>query len=169
MKLLSDNSLRSANARLALFLTVLFLGHAFLGAVWIGKAHSDTFIWVIFLGMVAIGVHVITCCFTSYRMLHDERFPPSKRKKMHLVLKWVTGAALLICAVVHITVQDVSITIEAIIATIVLAALAWHTCVCVKSLLKDLGAKTRWKNFLVVVILLVCVITECALVFNVCN
>lgn len=163
-KRVSDNTLRSVNAILALVLVVFFLAHALLGALWMGGLLSDDLAFLVWLGIILVAVHVIMCCLTSARQLGDEQFPPSRRKKRHLALKWATGVVLLACATIHIVLQDIPQVSIVIIASIALAALAWHACVCAKSLLKDLGARTSKKTLLVIAIVLACVIIECALV-----
>lgn len=168
MKYVPDNTLRRANAVLALVLVAFFFAHALLGALWLGGVLSNELVWVVWLGTIVIAVHVIMCCLTSARQLGDEQFPPSKRKKKHLALKWVTGGILLLAILAHVLLPDepeVQATIIAptVIAAIVLATLAWHVCVCGKSLLKDLGAKTSHKTAFAIIIIVASAIIECLL------
>lgn len=171
-KRVSDDSLRRANAILALALVAFFLAHALLGALWLGGVLANELAWVAWLGVIVIAVHVIMCSLTSARQLGDERFPPSKRKKRHLALKWVTGAVLLAVILAHVLVPEelassaVAIA-PVIIASIALFALAWHVCVCGKSLLRDLGVKTSHKTAFAIIVIITCALIECVLLANV--
>ena len=75
---------------------------------------------------------------TSRQMLHDAERPPSRRKKRHLVLKWVTGLALLLIACVHALLPEHAAAWPSV-SILVALALAVHMYVGGKSLTSDLG------------------------------
>ena len=103
-------------------------------------------------------LHVVLSIVTSYQQLTDVEFPPSSRKKRHLALKWFTGALLACSIATHIACVRVpglvaSFPLLPKLATVVLSiVLAWHICVGMKSLLKDIGLSKRLMTPLRVVV-----------------
>ena len=129
--------MRKANGILALVIAILFAAHAALGAL---SQHVDIphalapLVWV---GVALAVAHIVMCLFTSRSMLTDTVRPPSDKKKRHLALKWVTGAALVAAVVAHIIIGTETSGKVAVVAVAVFLAL--HVCTGMKSLLKDLG------------------------------
>ena len=147
--------IRFVNGILALAAIVLFALHGVLGAISGFVDIPRSFAWLVWVGVGLIAVHVIGSIATSRQQLGDKERPPSLRKKRHLALKWVTGGALVVAAAIHIvhmrtsggSLQDVLDTPLGLVSMLALIALlAWHICVGVKSLLKDIGASRRRMN-----------------------
>ena len=92
---------RKVNGAIAGVLCLFFLVHGILGILWTSGAINAELAFVIWAFFIAALVHGLLSIVTSRQMLHDAERPPSRRKKRHLVLKWVTGLALLLIACVH--------------------------------------------------------------------
>ncbi len=127
--------IRRFNAILTVALMVFFFAHATMGSLTqIIPIHNDVE-WLIWTFAALILVHAVTCIATSYFMLTNTKNPPSKGKKQHLVLKWVSGATLLLFVFLHVTgAFNLYIPIMVLLAGI----LAWHSYVGIKSFTKDL-------------------------------
>ena len=116
--------------------------------------------WVVWIGVGFVILHIVLSVVTSYQQLTDAEFPPSARKKRHLALKWLTGILLACAIVTHIACVRVPGLVATApflpkLATIVLSCvLAWHICVGMKSLLKDIGASKKYMTLLRVAVCL---------------
>ena len=159
--------MRFANGVVSALIVCFFLAHGLLGSFAFALPSASPLMWVIWVGVGFVALHVALSAVTSYQQLTDKEFPPSARKKRHLALKWATGALLLFAIVAHITCARVPALVMAVpflprLATVVLAiVLAWHICVGMKSLLTDIGLSKRLMTPLRV---LVCAL---ALVFSI--
>lgn len=106
--------------------------------------------WILWLGVIVVGIHVVVSIVTSYSQLTDAEFPPSARKKRHLLLKWVSGGALAVVAAAHIVYMQTSgahtvqaSPVSAVVALVLIVALAVHSWIGAKSLVTDLGFSKR--------------------------
>ena len=106
---------------------------------------------VVWAGVAALIAHIGACIVTSYQMMTDKERPPSRHKKLHLVLKWITGALLVATAAIHVAGRawgtapandPTALALSAVLAIFV----AWHAFVGAKSLLKDLDIDRRHRN-----------------------
>ncbi|WP_166079529.1 hypothetical protein [Xiamenia xianingshaonis] len=136
----SRSKLRTLNGIVAAVLVAAFFGHALFGVLRLHGDFAGQGAWLVWIVVGLMGAHVGLSAATSRSMLADEQRPPSTRKKRHLALKWVSGAALLAVALFHMAFGLVG-GAEGfrIVLLAVLVLLAWHCLVGVKSLLKDLG------------------------------
>lgn len=135
---------RIVNSVIAALITIIFLVHGTMGSLSSVLGFSSPFSWVVWIAVVIACVHVAVSLLTSSQQLNDAERPPSKRKKAHLALKWVTGSLLAVAAFAHITLPK-SMVASAYIIVGVSIVLAVHLCVCAKSLLVDIGFDKRWK------------------------
>ncbi|MBO4352045.1 MAG: hypothetical protein J5818_00960, partial [Eggerthellaceae bacterium] len=126
-----------------------------LGSLSSVLSFTPAMVWVVWVGVVFMAAHVLVSVVTSYEQLTDVEFPPSARKKRHLLLKWVTGGLLLATVVAHITCVQLfgafalQTTVSAVVVTLaVVLTLAIHICVGAKSLLTDLGLDKRHMTLL---------------------
>lgn len=129
---------RKVNGAIAGVLCLFFLVHGILGILWTSGAINAELAFVIWAFFIAALVHGLLSIVTSRRMLHDAERPPSRRKKRHLVLKWVTGLALLLIACVHALLPEHAAAWPSV-SILVALALAVHMYVGGKSLTSDLG------------------------------
>jgi len=124
-------------------------------------AIRSTLAWVVWIGVAAIFLHVGLSAKTSRDMLANKEFPPSQRKKNHLALKWLTGALILLVAVVHVF-APVGWVGRTVVSALLAIALAVHLCTCARSLLKDLrldaGYKTPFRVVVIVVTVVICLL-----------
>ena len=135
---------RIANGIIAALITVIFLVHGIMGSLWATLGFSSSLSWVVWGALIVVGLHVVMSVVTSSQQLNDAERPPSRRKKAHLALKWVTGGLLAVVALVHIVLPK-SLDASAFVIVAVSIALAAHLCTCAKSLLSDLAIDRRWK------------------------
>ncbi len=129
---------RKVNGAVAGVLCLFFFVHGILGILWTSGAVTAELAFVIWAFFIAALVHGLLSIVTSRQMLHDAERPPSRRKKRHLVLKWVTGLALLLIACVHALLPEHA-TAWPYASILVTLALAMHMYVGGKSLTSDLG------------------------------
>lgn len=129
---------RKVNGAIAGVLCLFFLVHGILGILWTSGAINAELAFVIWAFFIAALVHGLLSIVTSRQMLHDAERPPSRRKKRHLVLKWVTGLALLLIACVHALLPEHAAAWPSV-SILVALALAVHMYVGGKSLASDLG------------------------------
>lgn len=143
------SKMRLANGIVAVLIVCFFMVHAFLGSFAPVFAFTSPLRWVVWVGIGFVVLHVVLSIATSYEQMTDVEFPPSARKKRHLVLKWVTGVALAAAVVLHIACMRAPGVFAEVpfvprLATVVLAAvLAWHVCVGMKSMLRDVGLSKK--------------------------
>ncbi|MBP3866956.1 MAG: hypothetical protein J6D25_04020 [Eggerthellaceae bacterium] len=136
---------RFANGIVSALIVVFFLAHGLLGSFAFALPSAHPLLWVVWVGVGFVVLHVALSVVTSYQQLSDREFPPSARKKRHLALKWATGGLLAASIVAHIACMRVPVLVIAApflpkLSTVVLSAvLAWHISVGMKSLLKDIG------------------------------
>ena len=156
---------RHVNGIISAVIVVFFLVHAALGSIESTPSSESPIRWVIWAGVCLVGVHVLTSIVTSYQQMTDKEFPPSARKKRHLVLKWVTGVLLASAVFVHVSNVQATGAGEAVppealaAATVVLAAvLAWHIFVGVKSMLTDVGLSKGLMTPLRVIVIVLAVV-----------
>ena len=137
---------RFVNGVISALVVSFFLAHSLLGALEGLVPLDGPATWVMWLGAGAVLVHVAASAVTSYGQLADAEFPPSPRKKRHLLLKWVSGGVLAGMAVAHIvciqafgpdSVQTSALSTA--LALVLVAALAVHSWIGAKSLVTDLG------------------------------
>lgn len=161
--------IRKLNGILAGLILVFFFGHSFLGGMSLASGVEagsavPLVIWAAFAVMVC---HMAVSIVTSANMLADKERPPSKRKKLHLVLKWITGVLLLALVLAHALKWDLALCaawgVNADLAfrlgaALLVAVLAWHGFVGVKSLLKDLHMRTESRRVFRIVICIAAVI-----------
>lgn len=154
--------LRRIGAIIAAALVVFFFIHAALGATSQSGIIPEGLHWIIWAFSALIIVHIGICIGTTWFMYTDEVRPPSEAKKRHQVLKWVSGAVLLILALVHI----LGVPIDGrFIMLAVLAALVWHCYVGAKSVARDLGLPRGAKIPIRIILILAAVLIAVALFF----
>lgn len=129
---------RKVNGAIAGILCLFFLVHGILGILWTSGAVTAELTFVIWAFFIAALVHGLLSIVTSWQMLHDAERPPSRRKKRHLALKWVTGLALLLIACVHAMLPEHAAAWPSL-SILVALAFAVHMYVGGKSLASDLG------------------------------
>ena len=154
--------MRFINGVLTIAIVSFFAVHGIFGAVSTFIDIPRNFAWLVWAGVVVIGIHVLASVVTSYQQMNDKERPPSPRKKRHLMLKWGTGALLALTAAMHIADMQKSGgslegagTIGLISLLALIAIVAVHTCIGVRSLLKDIGADRDRK---IAVRVVVCVV-----------
>ncbi|MDO4501764.1 MAG: hypothetical protein Q4D06_01140 [Coriobacteriia bacterium] len=142
------NPFRIANAVVASFITVLFLGHAFMGELSLVFPVSKNLEPLVFVGLGALALHIILSAITTLDMWLSKTRPASDRKKKHQIKKWVFGVILLIIAGLHIVVmmtpaaslrasgQVIPALLLMGVAAIVLCV---HICTGAKSVARDLN------------------------------
>jgi succinate dehydrogenase hydrophobic anchor subunit len=136
---------RHANGVVTAVVVCFFLIHGLLGSFAPSVAYSQVMRMAVWVGVGLVAVHAVLCVVTSYEQLTDTEFPPSINKKRHLVLKWVTGVLLAGAVAVHVICMRnpgafaAGPFVPRLALAVLAAVLAWHTCVGVKSLLKDVG------------------------------
>lgn len=134
--------IRRVNAIIAVALMVFFFVHAAMGAITQVTPIENSFKWLIWAFAALILVHAATCVATSYFMLTNTERPPSKGKKQHLVLKWVSGGILLLLALLHaFGVANLGVPF----LVVLLAVIAWHSYVGVKSFTRDLNMPGKYR------------------------
>lgn len=129
---------RKVNGAVAGVLCLFFLVHGVLGILWTSAAVTMELAFVIWAFFIVALVHGLLSIVTSRQMVHDAERPPSRRKKRHLALKWVTGVALLLVACIHALLPESTI-FWPYASILVTCALAVHMYVGGKSLASDLG------------------------------
>lgn len=145
-----QSKLRRVNGIVSALLVCLFLAHAILGSISLLYPIPRSFTFLIWGGVALVVVHIILCVATSRYMLTDTERPPSKKKKDHLVLKWVSGGLLILTVALHLSgfgnnlTSGFSNSYFALIL-ILIAFLASHEYVGIKSLLKDLDIDRRYR------------------------
>lgn len=157
-----DSQIRFANGVASALLLFFVVVHALAGGLHslglIGRA-LGLLAWV---GVVLAATHMLLSIVTSRRMMTDADDPPSDKKKRHLVLKWVTGAVVLLALAAHVALRvcDAPMAFDAAATVVLIAALTAHSCVGSKSLLKDLGFPRNLRNPLraAIVIIAVCLL-----------
>lgn len=141
---------RLVNGIISAFIVVFFVAHSLLGGMEAHIPLASPPALIMWAGIAIVGAHVVTSIVTSHEQLTDAAFPPSKRKKRHLALKWVTGGVLLAAIVAHIVcirtfgpnaVQTSSIA--TLVTLVLVAALTIHIWVGAKSLITDLGLSKK--------------------------
>lgn len=137
---------RLINGIISALIVVFFIAHSLLGGLEALVPLTSPPALVMWIGVGILGMHVIASIVTSREQLTDTAFPPSKRKKRHLALKWVTGGVLLAAIAAHvICIQTfgpdaVQVSATSTLVTLVLvAALTVHIWVGAKSLITDLN------------------------------
>ena len=140
--------LRTANGIVAAVLVAIFLAHALLGSVkFADLSFNGKLVWVVWVGVALIAVHILMSIGTTVSMLRDTKRPPSQKKKRHQLMKWLSGGALLAAAAVHFARTSGFFTGGAVAAlngatfalmAVVAITLGWHVYTASKSLLKDL-------------------------------
>ena len=133
--------------------------HAVGNSLRLGSIDAPSLVLLAWAGVALGVVHVLLCVLTSHAMLTDEVRPPSAQKRRHLALKWVTGALVALAAGVHIAVSKgvlwPGLASSRLLLVTVAAALGVHLWTGVRSLLKDVGLPTSWKQALRAVVALV--------------
>ena len=154
--------LRTANGIVAALLCVIFAAHAILGGVKIADpTFTGRFVWVVWVGVGLVAVHIIMSIGTTVSMWTDTVRPPSDKKKRHQIMKWVTGVALLAVAGIHMASgMPGSAWPMAALMLCVAAALGWHMFVASKSLLKDLHVPhhKKYRPYLQAALIAACVV-----------
>ena len=159
----SHSGTRRFNGILAAFLSCFFLIHAGLGCITGIAPLSNRLAFLVWLGVGVLLVHVIASIVTTYFMYTDTERPPSNRKKRHQVLKWITGAVLLVLAAIHVAVNGGSAAlrdpVSLIILLLLVVAIAVHSYTGIKSLTRDLdlpkNTRTPFRIALIVAAVLV--------------
>ena len=128
--------LRRVGAVVAAALAAFFFIHAALGATSQSGLVPENAKWIVWAFSALIIVHICICAGTTWFMYTDQVRPPSKAKKRHQMLKWASGAVLLLLALAHILGAPID---GRIVMLAVLAALVWHCYVGAKSVARDLG------------------------------
>lgn len=129
---------RRANAALAALLMLFCLVHPMISLAWLWLGFSDGLAWAAWTGVALCIAHIAASMITSKDMLSDAVRPPSKRKKGHLVRKWVTGCAIIALLAAHLLLNG-NRALQTVLLSVFAVALAIHVCVGSKSLAKDLA------------------------------
>jgi succinate dehydrogenase hydrophobic anchor subunit len=142
---------RGVNGAVSALIVCFLIAHALLGCLSLLFGLPKTFAASIWLGVALASLHVLLCVATSKLMLGDQERPPSKKKRRHLLLKWLSGAALAAFAALHVLVRPdglLALSRPAYTAALLalVAALAAHVFIGSKSLLKDLGLARRLRT-----------------------
>ena len=136
--------LRAINGIASAVIVVLFIAH---GLTRVAGGMGPSFI--VWAGVAIVLVHVLLSVGTSTEMLSDTVRPPSTKKKLHLVLKWVSGTLLGAFALAHaLGLVDSNKWFLCALALLI----AWHAWVGSRSLLKDLRIDTRYRNMLRIIL-----------------
>ncbi len=165
---------RTVNGIVSAVILCLFLVHAVLGTFSSPLSFSAVASYVLWLGMALVGVHVVASIATSYEQLTDTVRPPSRKKRQHLLLKWVTGIVLLAVVLLHILrVRELDLAsavyspLGTAVAIALVAALAVHAWTGSKSLLKDLNIDRKYRSVLRAGVAILAMVLACLLLFNV--
>ena len=154
------SKVRLVNACVAALLIVYFLIHAVLGVAEVGTPWRGALEWMVWLGVVAIVVHICLCAATTYSMWTDKERPASDRKKRHQIKKWLTGGLMLVLAVAHIATGGIPLdgpsAAKALLAAVLLAVLAWHACVGARSLNHDLRFPRELRAWICTLVVVAC-------------
>ena len=147
---------RRANGFVAgLLVLFFFCAHGLLGSLSLAFPLINHFAWVVWAGTALIVVHVVLSAFTTREKLTKADKPPTAKKKLKIALRWATGILIAITACAHIgsvmlfggsAVESTQVGKIAVLA--VIALLALHVCLGVKSLVRDLGASKEQKDSL---------------------
>ncbi len=168
--------LRTANGVVAAILCFLFAAHMLLGSVKFAyPAFDGKLVWVVWIGVGVLAVHVLMSVGTTVAMLRDTERPPSTKKKRHQLMKWVTGCMLLLAAGLHVAymtgafgvADPIALNVASFVLVLcVVAAVAWHEFVASKSLLKDLHVPNhkRYRPALRWTLMALCSVAAVALV-----
>ncbi len=144
-----QDKLRRVCGVVAAILLVLILAHVLLGAFSLIREVSRNFEFLIWLGVMLIAAHIGLSGATTAVKLTDAENPPSDRKKRHFVLKWASGAAVVVAATIHVAVQLAGYVLDSrvslLMMVLVATVLAWHMWVGAKSIVKDLGLPKKIK------------------------
>ncbi|MBQ9042430.1 MAG: hypothetical protein IJ111_15680 [Eggerthellaceae bacterium] len=143
MKPGKSSKARVVNGVIAALITIIFLVHGTMGSLSALFGFSGALAWVVWGAVILACLHVVVSALTSAQQLTDKEFPPSRRKKAHLALKWVTGGLLAVAAIAHIILPKSSVAAAGVIVA-VSVVLAVHVWVGSKSLLTDLGFSRRY-------------------------
>ena len=93
---------RFINGVISAAIVVFFLVHASMGTLSALFDFKSSLAWTVWIGVVVVLAHILVSVVTSIQQLNDKKYPPSTRKKLHLLLKWITGVLLAVAAIVHI-------------------------------------------------------------------
>ena len=137
---------RLVNAIMSALVLAFFVVHSLLGGLEGILSLQRPAAYIPWIGVGVVVIHVVMSIVTSYGQLTDAEFPPSSRKKRHLLLKWLSGICLAVVAAIHIvSIQafgseaiQVSITATATVLLLVVV-LVIHVWIGAKSLITDLG------------------------------
>lgn len=168
------SNIRLANGIVSAIVVCFFIAHGLLGSVSAVAPFANSFAWVVWIGMVCIGIHVVLSMATSWQQLNDPDFPPSARKKRHLALKWATGILMLVAVAVHIGFirfygagATQSMVSGALVTIAVAATFAIHACVGGKSLLTDIFVDKKYLGVYRIVVCAFAVVFACATIAGV--
>lgn len=155
--------LRRVNGIAALLLLAVFSAHAIMGTLFclgVVSEEASCFIWT---GVCVVVLHVALSIGTTCQMFDDEMRPPSAKKKVHQLKKWVTGALVGVVAVAHVFAifETRPWSVIALALDVVLAA---HVCVSAKSLVKDLGLAPNQRYAIRVFTIAIAVLVGLALI-----
>ena len=149
---------RVANGIVAGILVVFFFAiHGFMGSLSTLLPISTHLSWIAWIFTALIVVHIALDVRVTYEKLNNPEKPPTPEKIRKIALRWATGVLLGIAVCVHVWImvtlgseaaRTTPTGVASIIALIVL--LAAHVCLCVKSLVRDLGASKELKDRLTV-------------------
>ena len=156
----NKSPLRFVNAVVASCILCFFFIHACLGTgIILYPALPTNLIGLIWLGLAGIVVHIALSARTTYEMFTDTIRPPSPEKRRHMILKWCTGAVLLLAVFIHLPLDIKSLIglnfgvdivnygpLSFCLLLLMVAALLWHLFVAAKSLFRDLGHKGARKT-----------------------
>jgi hypothetical protein len=139
---------RRINGIVSAILVCFFLSHATLRSVSLLYPIPYSFGFLVWVGIGLIAAHAALSIVTSQQMLSDKIRPPSAKKKRHLVLKWLSGLLFLLVVALHVAGVYGGFTFSnahasLVVALLLVLALAAHTFIGTKSLLKDLDVTRR--------------------------
>lgn len=160
---------RFVNGVISACIVVFFIAHSLLGGLEGIASLASPSPLIVWAGVGVIALHMLASVVTSYQQLTDAEFPPSARKKRHLLLKWATGAALALAAAAHVgciytfgpDAVQTSVASKMVVLVLV-AVLAVHSWVGAKSLVTDLGLN---KGLIGVFRVVVCALSAIAACF----
>ena len=171
-----QSNTRIVNGVISAIIVCFFAAHGILGSVFAVAPFESSIAWAVWIGMALVALHIIVSIVTSYQQLTDAEFPPSARKKRHLVLKWATGILLLVAVGAHVFcihaygAAAAQSSVTGAIATVAVAAMfAIHTCVGGKSLLKDIFVDRKYLMVYRVVLCVLAIVFACATIAGVAS
>lgn len=145
---------RRANGYVAAILVVFFMcAHILLGSLSFAIPISNKFAWIVWIGTGLVLIHMCLSIVTTREKLSNPEKPADTRKKMKIVLRWMTGILIAIGIGVHIASVELygesafqATPMGKIAMLALLVTLAVHITLNAKSLIRDIGGSKEQKD-----------------------